>query len=83
MSACDDVLHGFAQDVTEQPVVKMLHYNWFSAWQNQQNDLCAHQGLRSAWASTQSDLSLRCPHEETLSAYLSIEHTAKTQIRLR
>ena len=30
---------------------------WAAAWQNQQNDLCAQQRLRSAWASTQSDQS--------------------------
>ena len=28
--------------------------------------LCAHRRLRSAWASAQSDQSLRCPHEENL-----------------
>ena len=28
--------------------------------------LCAQRRLRSAWASAQSDWSLRCPHEETL-----------------
>ena len=28
--------------------------------------LCAQQRLRSAWASAQSDQSLRCPHEESL-----------------
>ena len=26
-----------------------------TSWQNQQNDLCAQQTLRSAWASAQSD----------------------------
>ena len=39
---------------------------WAASWQNQQNDLCAQQRLRSAWASAQSDQSLRCPHEESL-----------------
>ena len=39
---------------------------WAAAWQNQQNDLYTRQRLRSAWASTQSDQSLRCPQEETL-----------------
>ena len=34
--------------------------------QNQQNDMCVQQRVRSAWASAQSDQSLRCPHEETL-----------------
>ena len=28
--------------------------------------LCAQRRLRSAWASAQSDQSLRCPHEEAL-----------------
>ena len=27
---------------------------------------CTQRRLRSAWASAQSDQSLRCPHEETL-----------------
>ena len=31
-----------------------------TTWRNQQNDLCAQQRLRSAWASAQSDQSLRC-----------------------
>ena len=49
-----------------------LNFEWFksniwaAAWQNQQNGLCAQRRLRSAWASAQSDQSLRCPHEETL-----------------
>ena len=34
--------------------------------------------LRSAWASSQSDQSLHCPHAETLGPWLPIEHTAKT-----
>ena len=40
-------------------------HHWVTAQQNQQNDLCAQQRLRSAWASVQSDQSLCCPHEET------------------
>ena len=31
---------------------------WAASWQNQQND-CAQRRLRSAWASAQSDQSLR------------------------
>ena len=38
---------------------------WAAAWQNQENDLCAQRRLRSAFASAQSDQSLRCSHEET------------------
>ena len=55
---------------------------WAAAWQNQQNDLCAQQTLRSALACAQSDQSLRCPHEETLGPYLPNECTAKNLIRL-
>ena len=33
-----------------------------ATWQNQQYDTCAQQRLGSAWASTQSDQSLCCPH---------------------
>ena len=32
---------------------------WAASWQNQQNDLCAHRRLRSAWTSAQSNQSLR------------------------
>ena len=44
--------------------------------------LCTQRRLRSAWASTQSDQSLCCPHEESLGPYLPIERTVKTLIRL-
>ena len=33
---------------------------WAATWQNQQNGMCTQQRLRSAWASAQSDQSLRC-----------------------
>ena len=55
---------------------------WAAARQNQQTDMCAQRKLRSAWASAQSDQSLRCPHEESLGPWLPIERTAKTLIRL-
>ena len=48
----------------------------------QQNDLSAQRRLRSAWASDQSDQSLRCPHEETLVLCLPAERTSKTLLRL-
>ena len=54
-------------------------YTWAASWQNQQNSLCAQRRLRSVWASTQSDQSLRCPHEKTLGPQLPIEHTANDQ----
>ena len=44
--------------------------------------VCAQRRLRSAWASAQSDQSLRCPHEESLGSYLPIERKAETLIRL-
>ena len=40
--------------------------------------LCAQRRLRSAWASAQSDQSLRCSHEKSLCPQLPIERTAKT-----
>ena len=50
-------------------------------WQNQQNDYVQRR-LRSAWASAQSDQSLRCSHEETLGPYLPSERRVKTLFRL-
>ena len=55
---------------------------WAASRQNLQYGMCAQRRLRSAWASAQSDQSLRCPHEETLSPLLPIELIAKTLIRL-
>ena len=39
---------------------------WAAAQQNQQYGLCTQLRLRSAWASAQSDQSLRCQHGESL-----------------
>ena len=47
-------------------VFHILLIIWAASWQNQQNDLCTQRRLRSAWASTQSDQSLCCLHEESL-----------------
>ena len=55
---------------------------WAASWQNQQNGMCAQRRLRSAWASAQSDKSLRRPHEESLRPQLPIERTAKPLVRL-
>ena len=33
---------------------------WATSWQNKQTDLCTKRRLKSAWASAQSDQSLRC-----------------------
>ena len=51
---------------------------WATSCHFQQNGMCAQQRLGSAWASAQSDQSLRYPHEETLGPYLPTERTAKT-----
>ena len=51
--------------------------------QHHQNDMCTQLRLSSAWASTQSDQSFRCPYEEILDPLLPFERTAKTLIRLR
>ena len=39
---------------------------WDETWQNQQSEYAPSED-RSAWASAQSDQSLRCLHEESLS----------------
>ena len=63
--------------------LKWFQYkNWATAWQDQQNDLCAQRKLRSAWASSQSDQSQRCSPEAKLGPKLPTERTAKTLIRL-
>ena len=35
-------------------------------YEPQHDKLCAQRRLRSAWASAQSDQSIRCPHDESL-----------------
>ena len=52
--------------ITEHKSVNVLKNIRAASWQNQQNGMCAQRRLRSAWASAQSDQSLRCPHEETV-----------------
>ena len=39
---------------SESPNCIIHHHHWVAAWQNQQNDLCTQQRLRSAWASESS-----------------------------
>ena len=55
---------------------------WATSWQNQQNDFCAHRRLRSAWASAQSDQSLRCALSGYLRTQFCFRRTALTLIRL-
>ena len=52
-----------------------MHNRWAAARQKHQNDLCAKRRLRYAWASAQSDHSLRCSHGET-SDPLSAQRTS-------
>ena len=59
----------------------MFRNIWAATWQNQQNEYAPSEDW-SAWASAQSDPSLRCLHEESLGPYLSFERIAKTLIRL-
>ena len=40
------------------------------AWENVPSDMCAQRRLRSACAFAQSDLSLRCSHEEILNPWI-------------
>ena len=52
-------------------------------WENIPSDMCTKRALKSACASSQSDQSLRCPHEETLHPWLSKLRMVKVLIRLR
>ena len=54
----------------------IIVYNWDMT--KPTKCVCAQRRLRSAWASAQSDQSLRCPHEESLGPELPTERTAKT-----
>ena len=56
----DDDDEGDWEDVEGKIIIEPEHDK------NQQNDLCTQWKLRSAWASAQSDQSLRCPPEECL-----------------
>ena len=56
----------------------IISHEWVASRQNHQNGMFAQRRLRSAWASAQSALSLRCPHEESLGPELPTERTAKT-----
>ena len=69
-----------SKHLTSWTIILISTKLWAAGWQNQQNDLCAHRRLRSAWASAQSDQSLYCPHEDTWSPELPNERTAKTLI---
>ena len=60
----------------------LVSYNWTTARQNQQNELCAQQRLRSACESAQSDYSLCCALNSKLRNQAFFMRTAKTLIRL-
>ena len=58
---------------TGSPVAMMIHPIPVTYGKHVSHDMikptrwvCAQRWLRSAWASTQSDQCLRCPHEESL-----------------
>ena len=63
-------------------LLSLLHDNMSRDMTKPTNWVCAQRRLRSAWASAQSDQSLRCPHEESLGPELHTERKAKTLIRL-
>ena len=60
----------------------LLENLWTTAQQNLQNDMYSQERHRSACTCTQSDHSLRCPHKEVSSPWLSLQHTEKILIRL-
>ena len=57
---------------------EVIHGFNAGARQNQQNDMCAQQRLRSACASAQSDQSFCYPYEEASDHWPPIERLAKT-----
>ena len=61
-----------------QSVYSVLIVIWAASWQNRRNGMCAQRRLRSAWASAQSDQSLRY----ALNGYAFLIWTVKTLIRL-
>ena len=78
--------HGYvvAHALHNQFDLSLFINNWAASWQNQQNGMCTQRRIRSAWASDQSDQSLRCPHmkKDWVLSYPN-ERTAKTLIRLK
>ena len=66
----------------------LLHERWFcSLWvatlENIPSVTCTHQRLKSGCTTAQSDLNLRCLHEEALRRWLSKMRPVKILIRLR
>ena len=63
--------------------LKLSDVKWAAAWQNQQNDMCTQQRLRSARASVQLSVSLLCTQwEATVRTQSFFMLTAKTLFRL-
>ena len=60
----------------------VTHDIWATSWQNQQNGMCVQRRLRSAWASAQSDQSLRCALSGSLRTQAFFMRKARTLIRL-
>ena len=65
-----------------QHCVRMMGL-WAATSENVPSNICAQRRLKSACASAQSDLSLQCPHEETLYLWLSKLRPMKILYRLR
>ena len=59
----------------ERRAVKM--HNAATTWENIPSDICSKRRLKSACASSQSDQSLRCPHEKTLHPWFMIQKCAQ------
>ena len=63
-----DTLKNCSRSKLSRGIVLILYTVYLSrSMTNQENDMCAQRRIRSAWASAQSDQSLRCPPEESLS----------------
>ena len=56
---------------------------WIAKWETVPSDMCAQRRLKSACAPALSDLSLRCPYEETLQPWPFKMCAVKIQISMR
>ena len=76
---CVSLVVNFNESLTNDIVslehwaLKLSNNIWATSWQDQQNIICAQRSLRSAWASAQSDQSLRCALND--SSFLHVDMT--------
>ena len=63
-------------------VLHVIKIIWATTWLNQQSECASSEDSDQPGHPPSLNQSLRCPHEESLGPFLTIERTAKTLIRL-